>query len=329
MRIAVDAMGGDHAPAEVVAGAVQWLNQHQGTIILVGQKEKIQQELKNYDYDHSRLELVAASQVIGMDESPAQALRRKKDASIVIATQLVKKGQADAVLSCGSTGAQMAAAVFILGRLPGIERPPIVAALPNQKGGQTLLIDIGANVDCRPRQLLQFAVLGSAYASTAFGIDKPRVALINNGEEEGKGNQLSLDAYAMLQKQSSIQFIGNIEGRDLFTDKADVVVCDGFVGNIILKTVEGLAMFIARGVSKELGMTPSFFSRLDYSQYGSAPLLGIDGISMVCHGSSRREAVYHGIRAAERCVNQRIIELQKKALAVSIDSESNQANQEG
>lgn len=314
MRIAVDAMGGDHAPGEVVAGALQWLDQYQGNVILVGKRDLIEKELQDQNYDPARLEIVEASQVIGMDESPAQALRRKKDASIVIATQLVKTGQADAVLSCGSTGAQMAAAIFILGRMEGIERPPIVAALPNVKGKQTVLVDVGANVDCRPRQLLQFAVLGSAYASSSLEIENPRVALLNNGSEEGKGNQLSLETYDLLKANPSINFIGNLEGRELLDDQADVIVCDGFVGNVILKTIEGLAMYIARGVSKELGMTPNFFGRLDYTQYGGAPLLGVNGISMVCHGSSRRNAVFNGLRAVDDCFRKGMVELQKKAL---------------
>ncbi|NLP22966.1 MAG: phosphate acyltransferase PlsX [Syntrophomonadaceae bacterium] len=330
MRIAVDAMGGDHAPREIVAGALQWAQQNEGSIILVGLPEQLERELANYDYDHDRITLTAASQVIGMDESPAQALRRKKDASIIVATKLVKEGKADAVLSCGSTGAQMAAAIFILGRLPGIERPPVVTALPNAKGTKTVLIDVGANVDCRPRQLLQFGILGSLYASSVLNITSPRVALINNGQEEGKGNQLSLEAYALLKDNRSLNFVGNIEGRDIFADQADVVVCDGFVGNIILKTIEGMAIFIAQGVSRELGTMPKFFAQLDYTKYGGAPLLGIDGISVVCHGSSNQEAVFNGICVAADCVEQGILELQKESLTALENAIPNQDdNQEG
>ena len=330
MRIAVDAMGGDHAPREIVAGALQWAQQNEGSIILVGLPEQLERELANYDYDHDRITLTAASQVIGMDESPAQALRRKKDASIIVATKLVKEGKADAVLSCGSTGAQMAAAIFILGRLPGIERPPVVTALPNAMGTKTVLIDVGANVDCRPRQLLQFGILGSLYASSVLNITSPRVALINNGQEEGKGNQLSLEAYALLKDNRSLNFVGNIEGRDIFADQADVVVCDGFVGNIILKTIEGMAIFIAQGVSRELGTMPKFFAQLDYTKYGGAPLLGIDGISVVCHGSSNQEAVFNGICVAADCVEQGILELQKESLTALENAIPNQDdNQEG
>jgi len=329
MRIAVDAMGGDHAPSEIVAGAVQWVQHNEGSLILVGPTTQLERELSPYDYDHARIELAEASQVIGMEESPAQALRRKKDASIVVATKLVKEGKAEAVVSCGSTGAQMAAAIFILGRLPGIERPPIATALPNSKGSQTVLIDVGANVDCRPRQLLQFGLLGSLYASSVLNKPQPRVALISNGQEEGKGNQLTLEAYALLKNHSSLNFVGNIEGRELFADQADVLVCDGFVGNIVLKTIEGMAMFVAQGISRELGKLPNFFAELDYTQYGGAPLLGIEGISIVCHGSSRREAVYHGICAAADCVEKGIIELQKESLIMLEKAISNQNNQEG
>lgn len=316
MRIAVDAMGGDYAPREIVAGAVQWVQQHGGQIILVGPVEQLNKELANYDYDPAKIELAEASQVIGMDESPALALRKKKDASIVVATKLVKEGRADAVLSCGNTGAQIAAAIFILGRLPGIERPPVVVALPNGQGSHTILIDAGANVDCRPKQLLHFAILGSLYASSVLKIANPRVALINNGQEEGKGNQLTLEAYELIKNHSGLNFTGNIEGRELLSGQADVVVCDGFVGNIILKTIEGLAMFVAQGVSRELGSVPAFFKQLDYTQYGGAPLLGVDGISIVCHGSSRREAVCNGLQVAADCVAKNIVNLQKESLEV-------------
>jgi len=200
--------------------------------------------------------------------------------------------------------------------LQGIERPPIVIALPNGKGSRTVLIDAGANVDCRPRQLLQFAILGSLYASSVLNMSNPRVALINNGEEEGKGNQLTLEAYELLKGHSGLNFAGNIEGREILAGQADVVVCDGFVGNIILKTIEGLAVFIAKGVGREIGSVPQFFNQLDYTQYGGAPLLGVDGISIVCHGSSRREAVYNGLQAAADCVEKDIVKLQKESLEV-------------
>lgn len=314
MRIAVDAMGGDFAPREIIAGVVKWVQEYDGQVYLVGQEEIIKEELKAYSFPADRVNIVHASQVIAMDESPAIALRKKKDASIVVATRLVKDGQADAVLSCGSTGAQMAAALFILGRMEGIERPPIASSIPCDGGGHALLIDVGANVDCRPGQLVQFAALGSAYASAVSGIEKPRVGLLNNGEEESKGNTLSVETYQLLQAQNSLNFIGNIEGRDLFSGRADVIICDGFTGNIVLKAMEGMAMFLARNIAQELGKVPSVFTALDYTQVGGAPLLGVNGISIVCHGSSRRDAVFNGLRISQNCFDHSIVKRQQSEL---------------
>ena len=315
MKIALDVMGGDYAPVELLAGAIKWLQESEGQIVLVGDQEIINEELQNHSYNPNRLEIVHASQVIGMDESPAAALRKKKDASIVVASRLVKDGMADAVVSCGSTGAQMAAAIFILGRMEGIERPPIVAAIPGRGGKPTLLIDVGANVDCRPVQLLQFALLGQAYARGVMNLDNPRVGLLNNGEEEGKGNNLSIQTYELLSGQSGLNFIGNIEGRDLFNDKCDVIVCDGFTGNILLKALEGMALFLAAGIKEELGVIPATFAQLDYTQIGGAPLLGVNGISVVCHGSSRREAVCNALNIAADSIENRIVDKQLQELS--------------
>jgi len=308
-------MGGDYAPVELIAGAVDWTQKYAGELLLVGREDVIAGELKGYAYDPERIKIVNAGEVIGMDESPATALRKKKDASIVVANKLVKEGQADAVVSCGSTGAQLAAAIFILGRLEDIERPPIVASVPNSAGGYSLLMDVGANVDCKPRQLLQFAVLGRTYASILMGIENPRVGLLNNGEEETKGNNLALETYSLFKEQLDLNFIGNIEGRDLFSNKCDVMVCDGFTGNVLLKAMEGMALFLAAGCARELGKVPSFFNQFDYSRIGGAPLLGIDGVSIVCHGSSKREAVASGLRIAAECVAKDIIGRQKLALS--------------
>jgi len=315
MKIALDIMGGDFSPSELVAGAMLWLNESDGQIILVGKKEIIESELKSYSFDSARVAIVNASQVIGMDESPVTALRKKKDASIAVATQLVKAGKADAVVSCGSTGAQMAAAVFILGRMLGIERPPIVTGIPGRDGKLTLLIDAGANVDCRPQQLVQFARLGRAYASGVLKIDNPRIALINNGEERGKGNNLTTQTYELLSEQKNLNFIGNLEGRELFSGKCDVAVCDGFTGNILLKTMEGMVLFIAAYLKQEMGKTSGVLSRFDYTQIGGAPLLGVNGISIVCHGSSKREAVCAGLKIAQECVANHIVDKQLKELA--------------
>ncbi|MGI6468864.1 MAG: phosphate acyltransferase PlsX [Syntrophomonadaceae bacterium] len=319
MRIAVDVMGGDFGPGEVIAGALSWLEKETGaSVILVGAAEQIEPVLKEHNYDPSRLSVVNATQVIGMEESPAIAMRRKKDASIVVATGLVKSGQADAILSCGSTGAQMAAALFILGRMEGIERPPIVGELPNISGSSSLLIDVGANVDCRPSQLVQFAALGSAYAAAILAVPSPRVGLLNNGLEETKGNAAAVEAFALLRQQPRLNFIGNVEGRDILAGNCDVIVCDGFTGNILLKSMEGLVLFLAQHTLKELGKLPAIYQKVDYRQVGGAPLLGVKGISVVCHGSSKRQAVHSGMNIAAQCIKSRIVEQQETALAALI-----------
>lgn len=314
MRIALDVMGGDYGPAEVIAGAMLCQDVEGLNLILVGDQEIIKKELSNYEYNDSFIEVVHASEVINMDESPAIALRKKRDASIIVATTLVKKGIADAVLSCGSTGAQMAAAVFILGRLNQIERPPLVASVPSFSGSPALLIDVGANADCKPGQLVQFALLGKVYAKIVLGLDNPRIALLNNGSEEGKGNNLTTETYQLLKKNNNINFTGNIEGREIFNSQADVIVCDGFTGNILLKTMEGLAINLAKSCLAETGKLPTVFSQLDYTKIGGAPLLGVNGISVVCHGSSKQQAISSGIRTAVNCVQKNIISMLKEAL---------------
>lgn len=313
MIIALDAMGGDFAPQETVAGAVKWSQSSETGVLLVGQEEAINRELGKYTYDPGLIQVVPASQIMGMDE-PVTALRTKMDSSIAVATRLVKQGRADAVVSCGSTGAQMAAATLILGRMAGTERPPIVAEVPGVSGKKSLLLDVGANVDCKPQQLAQFALLGSVYAAALNGTNRPRVGVLSNGEEEGKGNKVSSETFALLHENPDIHFVGNVEGRDLFLDKADVIVCDGFVGNILLKAMEGFAQLIGMMCMRETGQLPSLFANLDNSQVGGAPLLGIDGVSIVCHGSSKREAIYNGIRIAEQCVSKDMVEKQKAAL---------------
>lgn len=321
MRIAVDAMGGENAPGEIIAGALQWTKETSSNIILVGREMVIKEELSRFTYDPARVEIVNASEVIEMEESPALAFRRKKDASIVVATKLVKEKRADGLISCGSTGAQMAAGIFILGRIEGVDRPPLIAALPNSSGSVTFLMDLGANVDCKASQLVQFAFLGNAYARLSLQADDPRVALLSNGTEETKGNAVTLEAHDLLTRQKNINFIGNIEGRDIFADEADVVVCDGFVGNIVLKTIEGMAAFISEVSRKETGKIPAYFQQLDYARIGGAPLLGVEGISIVCHGSSGREAVYNGMKIAEKSKQDNIIEAQKRSLSLMDNQE--------
>ncbi|MGI6413910.1 MAG: phosphate acyltransferase PlsX [Syntrophomonadaceae bacterium] len=314
MRIAVDLMGGDYAPDEILAGALTWAKQNDSQIILVGNQSLIEDKLKE-DQRLPNIKVVNAEEVIGMDESPVTAIRKKKNSSIVIATSMVKEKQADAVVSCGSTGAQMAAALFILGRMENIERPPIAAAIPNLVGTKTLLLDVGANVDCKPKQLLQFAYLGKAYATMFLGEPNPRVALLNNGEEETKGSTLYAEAFSLLKQQPNLNFIGNIEGRDLFSHKSDVIICDGFLGNVLLKTMEGMAVFMGKLIREELGYLPGMFAKIDYTQVGGAPLLGVNGVSVVCHGSSKRDAVFNGIKTAHSCVVNNFVKLQKLELA--------------
>ncbi len=328
MRVALDAMGGDFAPRELVAGAVQAVNQLDLQVLLVGQPEIIWEEiayqvqLGNIEPGRAEacLEVVPASQVIAMGEEPVFALRKKKDASIAVATQLVKEGRADAIVSAGSTGAQMVAALLILGRMPGVERPAIATVLPGLTGPKVLL-DSGANVDCRPNHLEQFALMGSAFATAVLGLNQPKVGLINVGEEESKGNELTKQAYQLL-KQTPLNFAGNIEGREIFSGPAEILVCDGFVGNIILKLSEGLSAMIIRLLKDELGQLNTGSSasgaallpnlqklkaRLDYTEYGGAPLLGVKGISIICHGSSKAKSIGNAIRAAKESADKDLI----------------------
>ncbi|WP_207708970.1 phosphate acyltransferase PlsX [Heliomicrobium undosum] len=320
MRIALDAMGGDHAPGEIVKGAIEAAEELDLQILLVGRPDAIEPLLAEASASaRSRLDIVAASEVIAMDESPATALRKKKDASIVVATRLVKEGRAQALVSAGSTGAQMAASLLGLGRISGIDRPAIATILPTLEGGK-LLLDVGANSEAKPRNLLQFAHMGSIYAEKVMGIANPRVALLNIGEEETKGNELVLGAYGML-REAPLRFIGNVEGRDLFFGRADVIVCDGFVGNVVLKFGEGMVSALKTMIKDELKnsrmaqvgaflATPALRGmgkRLDYAEYGGAPLLGVNGVSIICHGSSKAKAIKNALRVARQGVQQNFI----------------------
>lgn len=330
IRIAIDAMGGDHAPDEIVKGALQAARQGLASIILVGDKPRLDPLLQGVDLASLGVSVVHASEVIGMDEVPTQALRQKKDASITVALRLVKDGQADAVVAAGSTGAAMAAALMTLGRIPGIERPAIAAVLPTQTGPMVLL-DVGANVDAKPSYLHQFAIMGSVYYRTAFKTVRPRVGLFNIGEEETKGNDLTLKVYPLLKSTPHLHFVGNVEGRDLPLGKADVVVCDGFIGNGLLKFAEGMAMLlmemmrteIARDWRGKLGaafMRPNLRKlkrRLDYSEYGGAPLLGVNGLCIIGHGSSKANGVFHAVRVAAEAAEGAVIATIKSELAAS------------
>jgi glycerol-3-phosphate acyltransferase PlsX len=322
MRVALDAMGGDHAPREIVAGAADAARELDVEVILAGPADRLKEELRHVPAPArpEALRIVDAPEVIGMAEAPAMALRRKRRSSIAVALDLVRRGEADAMVSAGNTGAVMAAALLTLRPIEGIDRPAIAAVLPTQRG-RAIMLDAGANVDCRPKHLLQFGVMGSVYAARVLGIDSPRVGLLSNGEEDTKGNELVIRA-AELLRRSGLRFIGNVEGRGVFAGAADVVVCDGFVGNVVLKFGEGLALGIfsllreelSRGLLVRLGVAlarprlKALALRLDHTEYGGAPLLGVDGICIVSHGSSKARAVRNAIGLAAESVRARMVE---------------------
>jgi glycerol-3-phosphate acyltransferase PlsX len=312
--IAVDAMGGDHAPGEIVKGTVQAAALMDIEVILVGDSARLETELLKHQGPQDKIKIQHAGQVVGMDEHPALALKNKKDASISVATQLVKGKKADALVSCGNTGAQMAAALLVLGRMKGIERPAIATLLPG-KTGPTVLLDVGANVDVKPTHLVQFALMGSAYGEIALGKPQPCVGLLSNGEEETKGNQVTITTHSELKSRAGLNFIGNVEGRDFFNGRVDVVVCDGFIGNIIIKTMEGFTSWMMERLSAQgVEQARDMFKDLDYSQIGGAPLLGVEGVSIVCHGSSKSQAVVNGIRMAQKSVEADIVSRLHKIL---------------
>jgi glycerol-3-phosphate acyltransferase PlsX len=327
VKIAVDAMGGDFAPGEIIKGALQAAAEYGIEVILVGDEAKINAELAG-NYSSGMVSVVHASEVISMGEHPAVAVRRKKNSSIVRATRLVKEGEADAVVSAGSTGAAMASALLNMGRIKGIDRPAIAGVLPNEKG-YTVLLDVGANVDCKPQHLLQFGIMGCQYAKKILGNASPRVGLLSNGEEDTKGNETTLAAFPLL-KGAGINFIGNVEGRDIFEGTADVVVCDGFAGNVVLKAGEGMARMLLKMMKEEIAKSllakmgtlmagpalKCLHKRLDYAEYGGAPLLGVNGVSVICHGSSRDKALKNAIRVARESVDNRLVE----AISLNIES---------
>jgi len=311
MKIALDAMGGDYAPTTNIDGAIEALDLNKElSIVLVGDEAKISSELKQRNCKGLSIEVKHASQVVEMEDSPLTAIRRKKDSSIRVAIDLVKAGKADAMISAGNSGVVMATALLVLGKLPGIERPAIAAIMPSFKD-HFVLIDAGANVDCKPLNLYQFGIMGDAYARCIFDIDSPKVGLLSIGEEDAKGNELTKEALKLL-KDAKVNFIGNIEGKDIFEGEADVVVCDGFVGNITLKVSEGLAETLSKMLKKEMmekasgKIDPSllkeafknFKLRTDYSEYGGAPLLGISKPCIISHGRSSSNAIKNAIKVA-------------------------------
>ncbi|HXG35623.1 MAG TPA: phosphate acyltransferase PlsX [Dehalococcoidia bacterium] len=318
--IALDAMGGDRAPAEIVRGAVLAARDLGVRVALVGQPEMIVAELARHGSQPPQIEIVPAAESVSMDEHPALAVRQKKDSSIVVGLKLVKQGEASAFVSAGNTGAVMAGSIMYLGRVRGIERPSLLALMP--LGGRlTVLLDVGANADCRPEWLLQFAQMAAAYMERVWKLERPRVALLNIGEEESKGNQLAQESYKLLEG-SGLNFIGNLEGGDIPRLKADVIVTDGFTGNVVIKTMEGMAEFIMGQIKESISsrwyyklaaaaMLPAFNrlrTRMDYRQYGAGPLLGIDGLVFIGHGKSDAVAIKSALRVAREAARSGMLE---------------------
>ena len=324
--IAVDAMGGDLGPSVVVPGAIEAARQTGAKILLVGTEATLDGELNRLSPSGVDLEIVHAPEVAGMDEKPSDILRRKKNASIQVACRLVRDGAAQGVVSAGHSGASVACGMFIMGRIPGVERPALASLLPTEKE-PVVLLDVGATVDCKPYNIFQFGLMGDAFARDILNKESPRVGLLSIGEEEGKGNSQVKEAYELFKMAQNLNFSGNIEGRDLFTGEMDVAVCDGFVGNVALKLSEGLGLSLSRVLKRELlnsGFLPKLGSLLaksafrrfakvvDYAEYGGAPLLGLQNISIVCHGRSNAKAICNATRMAtlfvEKETNKRLME---------------------
>ena len=325
MKIIVDAMGGDHAPRVVVDGAIQAANEYDIEIVLVGDEVQINSLLKRSGYTGKNISVYPASEVIEMHEPAATSVRRKRNSSIVVGLNLVKEGKGDAFFSAGNTGAVVCAATLGLGLLPGVERPGIAIITPTLKG-ISLIVDVGANIDAKPVHLLQYGIMGAAYLENIFSIKNPSVGILNVGEEETKGTDFVKNSYELLSK-SRLNFIGNVEGKALFNGNCDVIVCDGFIGNVALKVTEGTAEAIQIFLKRQLlktnlfgkvgifllkGTFQKFKKELDYADYGGAPLLGVNGVTIIGHGRSNARAIKNAIRVAgeevERQINQKIIE---------------------
>jgi glycerol-3-phosphate acyltransferase PlsX len=323
MRIALDAMGGEHSPAAEVEGAVAAAKAHAIEVVLVGKKEAVEAELKKHRYD---LPVVEASQVIEMTDHPSEVMRDKRDSSIAVGMKLLKNKGVDAFVSAGNTGAVMTAATLILGRIEGIERPAlsILVAFPSNS---VLLLDVGANANCKPDYLVQFAQMGSVYMAKIFGIENPRVGLLSNGEEDTKGNSLVCEAHKML-RATKLNFVGNIEGHDLPSNSTDVLVTDGFTGNVLIKVGEGVGEIIVQSVKQAIASRPylkavalilkpalrSAFNSVDYSEYGGAPLLGVNGNVIIAHGRSNAKAIKSALFIAKRAVEQDIVSAIRKGI---------------
>jgi glycerol-3-phosphate acyltransferase PlsX len=335
ITIAVDAMGGDHAPRTEVEGSVLAARELDVRVLLVGQPAEVKREIARHKTRSLPIEVIPASEVITMSDSPTQAFRKKKDSSAHVAARLVQQGQADGLVSAGNTGAVMTVARFVLGTLPSVQRLALAAPFPTSRGGVAVILDVGANVDSKVAHLVQFAVMGEIYYRIIFGTRRPKVALLSIGEEEMKGNELTREAYNRL-KNVPLNFVGNVEGREVFSGAVDVIVCDGFIGNVALKISEGVALHIASLLKKALKSTiasqvgyvlshsayEKFRKSIDYSEYGGAPLLGVRGVAVIAHGGSNVNAIKNAIRVAAGLAKARVsekIDQELAALPVTVE----------
>jgi glycerol-3-phosphate acyltransferase PlsX len=311
MTIGIDMMGGDYAPLEAIKGISAYLKSNNATahLVLVGNNDQLITLLEEYDIDASNFTIVPSHSVIAMNEHPTKALREKQDSSIAIGFGLLAKGKIDAFIGAGNTGAMLVGTMFSIKTMEGVIRPTISTIVPKANGKTGLLLDVGINADCKPEMLNQFATLGAAYAEYILGIEKPTVGLINIGEEEGKGNILAQNTYPLLKENKAIHFIGNIEGRDILEDKADVAVCDGFTGNILLKLLESL-----HPVTAKQGIDHPFFRRFDFEAYGGTPVLGVDKPVIIGHGISGAEAFMNMIFVAEKIISTGLFEKMREMI---------------
>ncbi|HEK4573098.1 phosphate acyltransferase PlsX [Clostridioides difficile] len=321
MKIVIDGMGGDNAPKSNVEGAVNAIKEYQVDLIITGDKDLLEKEFSNYEFDRNKLEIVHTTEIIENEDKPVKAIRSKKDSSMVVALNLVKEGKADAIISAGNTGALLAGGLFVVGRIKGIDRPCLCSAIPNVKRGMTFIADCGANADCKPKNLVEFAAMSNIYSRKVLGLENPKVALANVGLEEGKGNDLVKRSYEEIKKLD-LNFIGNVEAREVINAYTDIIICDGFTGNILLKSAEGVALsvmsliketFMASTKSKigallikdDLRKLKSF---IDYSEYGGAPLLGLNGGVIKAHGSSDAKAIKNAINQGIKFSKGKVVE---------------------
>jgi phosphate acyltransferase len=333
-RIVVDAMGTDAAPTPEVEGAILAARERLAEVLLAGPEDVLKRELGRHGATGLPIEIVHASESVTMEDAAAKSFRRKRDSSVRVAARLVRDGKADGMVSAGNTGAVMAAAKIVLGALEGVDRPALAAVFPTSKGKAAVLLDVGANVDCKPQHIEQFAVMGETYYRVMFGAERPRVGLLSIGTEEHKGNELTREAFGRL-KESPVHFAGNVEGRDLYNGRVEVIVCDGFTGNVALKISEGLVEAISKMLKESLSRTLSakvgyvlarkafrnFKKRVDYAEYGGAPLLGVRGVCLIAHGSSNPHAIKNAIRVAAEFVRGQVNAKIERELAGAVQPE--------